>query len=123
MDKLPEPEFEQDKIFPRRFLGVEKDLPAQNFKYYKFLTLISAISIGKFYRDITFYDRNLLKFIGIATAFTFAAHSIASYIAYDPFHSAALRNNKHEEEFIKEYGKLLKEAKNKNVKIPDELLY
>jgi hypothetical protein len=123
MDKLPEPEFEQDKIFPRKLLGIERDLPVQNFKFYKFFTLISAISIGKYYRDITFYDKKFLKFFGIATAFAFGAHSIASYIAYDSFHTAALRNNKNEEEFIKEYGKLLKEAKNKDVRIPDELLY
>ncbi len=123
MDKLPEPEFQQDKIFPRRLLGVENDLPAQHTKYYKLFGLISAISIGKYYRDITFYDKNILKFVGVAAAFGLAAHTIASYLAYDSFHTAALRNNKNEEQFIQEYGKLLKEAKTKDVKIPDELLY
>jgi hypothetical protein len=123
MDKLPEPEFQSDKMFPRKLHGVEKDLPAQQFKYFKFFGLISPFLIGKYYRDITFYDKNIKKFLVTAFLFGFAAHSIASYVAYDSFHTAALKNNEREEVFIQEYGKLLKEAKDKNVKIPDELLY
>jgi hypothetical protein len=123
MDKLPEPEFESDKIFPRIKLGVEKDLPAMRNNYLKYFLAIAGISIGKYYRDITFYDKNFVKFLAIASVFGFAAHSIASYLAYDPYHLAALKNNQKEEEFIRRYGELLREYQNKNIKVPQDLLY
>jgi hypothetical protein len=123
MDKLPEPEFQNDKMFPRLKLGVENDLPAMKKKYLFFFATIAGISIGKYYRDITFYDRNFAKFLAIGAVFGFAAHSIASYLAYDPYHLAALRNNQNEEEFIRKYGELLREYRNKNVKVPEHLLY
>ena len=123
MDKLPEPEFEKDRIFPRKLLGVEKSLTQMKNKYYYYFAFLSLVSIGKYYRDITFYDKKFMKFFAIATVFGYAAHSIAEYLAFDPFYTAAMRNNQNEEEFIKEYGNLLREAKKKNIEIPDEILY
>jgi hypothetical protein len=123
MDKLPEPEFKNDRLFPRLLVDADRDMQTMRNKYLKYLLAIGGITIGKYYRDITFYDKNLAKFAGIAILFGFAAHSIASYLAYDPYHLAAVKNNEHEQDFIRRYGEILREYRNKNIKVPENLLY
>ena len=121
MDKLPEPELGVDKNFPRKKTGIEPYVEKSNRKFLMYFATLSCLSIYRYWREIYFYEKKPTIFI-IVPFFLFSSYNISKFIADDAFIYAAIRNNKEEDEFKTEYAKLYKEAKLKNIHVPDDLL-
>ena len=123
MDKLPEPSFDNDKAWPRIKVGVNSYIndKEKNFNY--FFYGLSALSIGRYWREINFYKKDHPFFLAvIIPTFIFSSLQIATYLTHD-FHAyAALKNNEEERKYIGSYKSLWREAKKKNIEIPDELV-
>lgn len=122
MDKLPEPEFTPDKTWPRFLHGTEPMVSQSRKKYMYWFTALSAGSIYKFWREITFYNKNMTQFAVVAALFAFTSYNIAKLRTEDPFVLAAVRNNEAEKKYIEEYRNLYKEARAKGISIPNNLI-
>jgi len=122
MDKLPEPEFGRDPHWPRLLTGVEPLLNQGNSKSNTWFLGLSAVSLLRYYREVTFYKKNYLLTAGVTAGFLFASYNISRMLQEDPFVLAANENNRREEEFIKEYMRLYKSAKEKGLLLPNNLI-
>ena len=122
MDKLPEPEFGRDKNWPRLLTGVEELQAVSESKYQQYFVVFSAASIFRYWREVTFYKKNYLTFLGVAGAFVFSSHNIAKFLTDDPYVLAAEENNRREREFIGQYKTQYSNAKKKNIDIPNSLV-
>jgi hypothetical protein len=123
MDKLPEPTFDNDKTFPRLKLGVQPYIEEKekNLKYFFFG--LSALSVGRYWREITFYKKDHPFFLlVIVPTFIFSSYQIANFLSHDAHAYAASKNNDAERKYIENYKSLWREAKKKNIEIPDELI-
>lgn len=123
MDQLPEPKFSNDSTWPRIMHGADELLKQSNTKYYKAFTLLASLSSYRYLREIWYYKRNHLSASVIVPLFVLSSHFLAEFYAYDPYVNAALTNNQREREYINEYKNLYKQAKSKNLDIPDYLIY
>ena len=123
MDKLSEPEFESDLNWPRIKQGVEEYIKASETKKNAYFAFFSAASIYRYYREINFYVKNnsFFYFLIIPT-FAFSSYQLATYLTYDPYAIAALKNNEMEKQYIEGLKKVWNEAKNKNIELPDRLI-
>lgn len=123
MDKLPEPEYQTDKNWSRLFVGLSELRAQEDLKFYKSFIILAGLTSYKYVREVTFYKRNYLTSLAVLSGFIFTSYNYAQGAAYSNFLCAAEKNNAAELEFIKNYKALLKEAKTKNIDIPDELIY
>jgi hypothetical protein len=123
MDKLPEPHFESDKNWPRLKHGVQDFISKKQGNLWYYAAGLGAVSIGRYWREITFYkkDHPFFLFVVVPT-FLFSSYQIATSLTHDSHADAALKNNEKEQKYIESYRSLWKEAKKKNVEIPDELI-
>jgi hypothetical protein len=123
MDKLSEPEFESDRNWPRMKLGVEDYIAKKEKNQPIFFGLLSLLSIGRYWREITFYKKDYPLFVAaIIPTFLFTSYQISKYLVHDPYAYAALDNNEEERKYIENYRSLWREAKKKNIEIPNHLL-
>jgi hypothetical protein len=122
MDKLPEPEFTPDQKWKRLLHGTEPLLTESEKSFYKWFGVLTAGSIYKYWREITFYKKNYLQFLAIAGLFTFTSYNIAKLMSEDPYVLAAVKNNEAERQYINSYRALYKEFKAKNLQIPNNLI-
>jgi hypothetical protein len=123
MDKLPEPSFERDSTWPRRMLGVEEGLKTQKRTATIWFVGLSALSISRFWREITVYKKNYPLFLAvIVPTFLFTSYNLAQFLKVDPYYLAAELNNQNEEKYIINYKALYLEAKRKNIQLPDNLI-
>lgn len=123
MDKLPEPEYQTDKNWSRLFVGLSELRAKEDLTFYKSFIILAGLTSYKYVREVTFYKRNYLTSLAVLSGFIFTSYNYAQGAAYSNFLCAAEKNNAAELEFIKNYKALLKEAKTKNIDIPDELIY
>lgn len=122
MDKLPEPEFNSDKVWNRYKHGTEALLAESDKKFMYWFAGLSAVSIYKYWREVTFYKKNVGTFAVIAGLYLFSSYNIARFMTEDPFVTAAVSNNQAESKYIEQYKNLYKEAKAKGLTIPDNLI-
>lgn len=122
MDKLPEPEYQTDKNWKRLLLGLNEERSKQEIPFYKTFIALSALTCYKYFREVTFYQKNYMKTIFVLSGFVFTSYQIALSKAYTPFLLAAEKNNENEKDFISKYKALYKEAKAKQIEVPDHLL-
>jgi hypothetical protein len=122
MDKLNEPSFDRDRIWPRYLLGVDEAKKNKAAKYPLYFGVLAGASIYRYWREITFYRNNWATFALIAPAFLFSSYMIARTLTTDPYIEAAETNNIKEKDFINEYRSLYKDAKRKGIEIPDHLI-
>ncbi len=122
MDKLPEPEFGRDANWPRKVTGVKPLLTAGRKKSTLFFFGLSALSLFRYHREVTFYKKNYPVAAGVTFGFLFASYNIAKFLAEDPFVLAAEENNKREQAFIDEYLGLYHSAREKGLVVPNEIL-
>jgi hypothetical protein len=123
MDKLPEPSFDNDKTWPRIKLGVQPYIEDKEKNLKTIFFGLSALSIGRYWREINFYkkDHPFFLFIVIPT-FLFSSYQIADFLSHDAHAYAAMKNNDNERSYIESYKSLWREAKKKSIEIPDELV-
>jgi hypothetical protein len=123
MDKLPETTFDNDKTWPRMKVGVQSYINDKE-KNLKFLFFgLSALSIGRYWREINFYKKDHPLFLlVIVPTFLFSSYQIATFLTHDAHAYAALKNNTNERSYIESYKSYWREAKKKNIEIPDELV-
>ena len=122
MDKLPEPEFGRDQNWPRLLTGTEPLLAEGKRSSMKWFAALSAISIFRYWREVTFYKKNYQQSAFFFAGFLFASYQIAHLINEDPYILAAEENNKREEKFISDYVNLYKNARGKGLIVPGEFL-
>lgn len=123
MDKLPEPSFDNDKTWPRMKVGVQTYIQEKEKNFNYFAAGLSALSIGRYWREINFYKKDHPFFLMvIIPTFLFSSYQIANYLTHDAHAYAALENNAKETQYIESYKSLWREAKKKNIEIPDELV-
>lgn len=123
MDKLPEPEFIPNNNWPRLMTGVEDDINLKEKNRNLLFLGFSGASIFRYWREVTFYKKNNLYFLGaVIPTFFFTSYVLAKYLTYDPYAYAALRNNENELKYQEEYKQLWREYKKKNIEIPDDLI-
>ena len=123
MDKLSEPEFSSNKNWPRLKIGVEEYIQSKEKNRQLLFVGFSAASIFRYYREVTFYKKNLPFFlVAVVPTFIFTSYQMSRFLTHDPHAYAALRNNENEVKYQEEYRQLWKTAKSKNVEIPDELI-
>jgi hypothetical protein len=122
MDKLPEPEFVPDKTWPRLMHGTEPLLAQSQTKFYKTFLALAGFSVYKYWREVFFYKKNFPTFAAISTLFVFSSYNLAKLYTDDPYVLAAAQNNAEERKYINEYRTLYKQAKSKNIEIPDHLV-
>ena len=123
MDKLPEPEYQSDKNWSRLYVGLSELRAKEDLTFYKSFIVLAGLTSYKYVREVTFYKRNYLTSLAVLSGFIFTSYNYAQGAAYSKFLCAAEKNNAAELEFIKNYKALYKEAKSKNIDIPDELIY
>jgi hypothetical protein len=122
MDKLPEPSFENDPKWPRKRLGAEEMLKQKKSTATKIFYVLAGLSLFRYYREITFYQHNYSKFLFlIVPTFLFSSYALGQ-LKIDSYVYAANLNNQNEEEYIRQYRDLWKEAKRKNIQLPDNLI-
>jgi hypothetical protein len=122
MDKLPEPVYQTDKNWSRLYVGLGELRAKEDSTFYKSFILLAGVTSYKYVREVTFYKRNYLTSLAVLSGFIFSSYNYAQGKAYSNFLLAAEKNNAAELEFIKNYKALYKEAKAKNIDIPDELI-
>jgi len=122
MDKLPEPDFGRDLNWPRIKTGVEPLLAQSNKKANMLFLGLTAASLFRYYREVTFYKKNYMMSAGVALGFIFASYNLARFLSDDPYVLAAERNNHSEEKFIVEYTTMYKESKEKGLNIPNNII-
>lgn len=123
MDKLPEPEFIPNKNWPRLMTGVEDYINSKEKNRHLLFLGFSAASIFRYWREVTFYKKNNLFFLGaVVPTFLFTSYQLARFLTHDPHAYAAIRNNENELKYQDEYKQLWRESKKKNVEIPDDLI-
>jgi hypothetical protein len=123
MDKLPEPEFENDKNWPRLKLGVDDYVKKKEARLLPLTIFFASASIWRYGREIYFYKKNALFFFPVVIpTFIFASYNLARFLCFDPHAYAAQRNNINENMYIEHYRGLYKEAQRKNIAIPDALI-
>ena len=122
MDKLPEPEFQCDKNWPRLCVGTQEMRLTSECKYQKTFGFLALLTSYRYLRNITYYKKNFLLTALIVPSFVLSSHFIASFHSYDPFLLAAERNNQAELNYINRYKTLYREAKTKGIEIPDHLI-
>jgi len=122
MDKLPEPEYKTDKNWKRLIIGLNEERSNQEVTFYKTFLALSGLTCYKYFREVTFYKKNFMMSLLVMSGFVFTSYQIALSRAYSPFLIAAERNNENEKDFISKYKSLYKEAKSKQIEVPDELL-
>ena len=122
MDKLPEPEFGTNPNWPRLLTGVEPLLAQSQSKANMWFLGLSAASLYRYYREVTFYKKNYVMTAGVTLGFLFASYNIARMIHDDPYVLAAQKNNRREEEFINDYITLYRSAKEKGLAVPHNLV-
>lgn len=122
MDKLPEPEFTPDKKWKRLMHGTEPLLKESETSFYKWFGILTAGSIYKYWREVTFYKKNFAQFAVIAGLFTFSSYNLAKLMTEDAYVLAAVKNNEAEREYIESYKGLSKEIKAKNLTTPINLI-
>ena len=123
MDKLPEPEYQSDKNWSRLYVGLSELRAKEDLTFYKSFIVLAGLTSYKYVREVTFYKRNYLTSLAVLSGFIFTSYNYAQGAAYSKFLCAAEKNNAAELKFIKNYKALYKEAKSKNIDIPDELIY
>ena len=123
MDKLPEPCFDNDKNWPRLKVDVHSYIQNKEKNFNLFFYGLSALSIGRYWREINFYKKDHPFFLlVIVPTFIFSSYQIANFLTHDRHAYAALKNNEEERKYIENYKSLWREAKKKNIEIPDELV-
>lgn len=123
MDKLPEPEFANDKHWPRLLLGVSDYIQEKEKNRHIIFGALAAGSIFRYWREITFYKKNNGMFLFvIVPSFLFSAYQAARFWTHDAHAYAAQLNNENEAKYQEEYRNLWREAKRKNIEIPDHLI-
>jgi len=123
MDRLNEPEFVNDKHWHRKKVGVESYITNKEKNMNYIFYALAALSIGRYYREITFYKKNIGMFLfAIVPTFSFTSYQISRFICRDPHAYAALENNSKEDEFINEFSAKWKESKKKQIQIPDNVI-
>ncbi|NCP98613.1 hypothetical protein GW820_07100 [archaeon] len=122
MDKLPEPEFGRDLNWPRLLTGVDPLIQQSNGKFNMYFLGLSVASLFRYYREVTFYKKNYAMAAGVTVGFLFSSYNIAKFLCDDPYVLAAAENNVNEEKFISEYTSLYKNAKEKGLHIPNNLI-
>lgn len=123
MDKLPEPEFTNDKTWPRLMHGV-KELRDENDRKFKNTFLgLSFLTCFRYIREVTYYKKNYVVSAAIVPLLVFSSYQLAKFYAYDPYVLAAEKNNKAEIEYIQKYKSLYKKAKSLHLEVPNELIY
>jgi len=123
MDKLNELEFESDSNWSRLKLGTKELREKADNKYLKAFTILFGISTFRYIREVTYYKKNLMTTFGVILGFGLSSHFIAQAYAYDPHLIAAEKNNVNEQAFINSYLACIREAKQKGIEIPDDILY
>jgi hypothetical protein len=123
MDKLPEPEFNNDKNWPRLLTGVEEYIANKEKNRNALFALFTGASIYRYWREVTFYKNNHGTFMFLVVpTFVFTSYQLARFLTYDPNGYSALRNNQSERSYLDEYRALWKEARKKNIDFPDHLI-
>ena len=122
MDKLPEPEFGRDPNWPRLLTGVGPLMAQNQSKSNMYFMALTAASLFRYYREVTFYKKNYAVSAAVTLGFIFASYNIARFLGDDPFVLAAHENNVREENFINEYTTLYKESKEKGLHLPNNLI-
>jgi hypothetical protein len=123
MDKLPEPEFQKDKNWPRLLHGVEEHIEKTEKNILPYFAFFSAASIFRYWREVTFYKKNYpIFFLVIVPGFLFSSFQLAKFLNYDTYGVAALKNNENERNFLEKTKHIVREYKKKNIRIPDELI-
>ena len=86
MDKLPEPEFKKDKSWPRLSVDVDEQIANKGKYFYPYFGGLAAISIFRYWREITFYKKDHLIFSSlIVPTFIFSSWAIAKFLTTDPY--------------------------------------
>jgi|LauGreDrversion4_2_1035121.scaffolds.fasta_scaffold623924_2 hypothetical protein len=123
MDKLPEPEFQRDKNWPRLLHGVEQHIEKAEKNRLTHFALFSSLSIFRYWREVTFYKKNYpIFFMLVVPGFLFTSWELAKFINYDTYAVAALKNNEEERRYLEEAKHIVREYKKKSIRIPDELI-
>lgn len=122
MDKLPEPEFKSDIYWPRLLVGVDEAIAEQTDLGTKYFIGLAALTSLRYLREITFYKKNYLTTAIVIPSLILSSYFIGYSLKIDPYARAAKINNENELEYISKYKSLYREAKNKNIEIPDYLI-
>jgi len=123
MDKLPEPYFESDKNWPRLKLGVDEHNLKQRTNFLPYFAVLSAGSIYRYWREVAYYRKNNTFFVFVVVpTFLFSSYQLADYLNRDVYGVVAARNNENERKYIEEYRNLWREAKRRNLEVPDHLV-
>lgn len=123
MDKLDEPTYQADPVWKRIRYGAEEQIQSKQTKRHLLFWTITTLSLYRFYRERTFYNKQMDIFVGIIVpSFLFSSWQIACYLTAQPFAISTVKNNGLERSFIDQYGELYKTANQKGLKVPNELL-
>ena len=123
MDKLSEPEFNKDKKWPRLVTGATDFIQIKEKNRNLLFGGLAAASIFRYWREVTFYKKNSAMFLFIVVpTFLYTSYELSRFLTHDPHAYAAIRNNESEAKYQDEYKKLWREAKRKNIEIPDHLI-
>ena len=123
MDKLPEPEFVQDKQWPRLLHGVNERKEECKLSYTKKFAVLSFLTSFRYLREITYYQKNYATTAIVVPLLILSSHFIAQSQDICPYVLAAERNNERELDFIAKYKHLYKEAKSHKIDLPDHLIF